>query len=304
MKSLQISRVIPLIPSLSSALGNHLFTHSFFLLASLYFAAVPSLFCFFLLCYYFSLLWLAPKSQLPSSSCVSWVCIFVSLLLPDFLSLLLILSLFPLLFPLSSFSPTYSLSVSFFPLIKVAHYCHTHCVNVTTQSDITGINKLFPEISAVMLSDQFAYCGCVMSAVWFRLYVWEGDVLPHCNTLLHAQKRAATIRHQTVRPRAPDTHVSPMSSWEESRALKAIKSQACKKERGTERVVRKCRQCVTWDVVLKGPSCQCRGPVRKAGCQAACLFLHADMVAGWLTCGHTLSDRCRPADGQKDGQIK
>lgn len=155
-----------------------------------------------------------------------------------------------------------------------------------------------------MLSDQFAYCGCVMSAVWFRLYVWEGDVLPHCNTLLHAQKRAATIRHQTVRPRAPDTHVSPMSSWEESHALKAIKSQACKKERGTERVVRKCRQCVTWDVVLKGPSCQCRGPVRKAGCQAACLFLHADMVAGWLTCGHTLSDRCRPADGQKDGQIK
>lgn len=56
MKSLQISQVIPLIPSLSSALGNHLFTHSFFLLASLYFAAVPSLFCFFLLCYYFSLL--------------------------------------------------------------------------------------------------------------------------------------------------------------------------------------------------------------------------------------------------------
>lgn len=131
-----------------------------------------------------------------------------------------------------------------------------------------------------MLSDQFAYCGCVLSAVWFRLYVWEGDVLPHCNTLLHAQKRAATIRHEIVRPRAPDTHVSPMSSWEESRALKAIKSQACKKERGTERVVRKCRQCVTWDVVLKGPSCQCRGPVRKAGCQAACLFLHADMVAG------------------------
>lgn len=66
--------------------------------------------------------------------------------------------------------------------------------------------------------------------------------------------------------------------------------------------VRKCQQRVTLDVALEGRSCQCRGPrEERQVARAACLFLPTDTVVERLTCGHTLSDRCRPTDGQRGG---
>lgn len=81
---------------------------------------------------------------------------------------------FSLLVALSSLSLALSLtaSLSIFFLIRVTHHCCTDCANVTTQSDITDNNKLFPKIptdTVVLLLRSpinLAACGYSLYAVF------------------------------------------------------------------------------------------------------------------------------------------
>lgn len=50
--------------------------------------------------------------------------------------------------PSPTLSPLLTTFLSLFSLIRVTHYCCTDCANVTTQSDITDNNKLFPKIAS------------------------------------------------------------------------------------------------------------------------------------------------------------
>lgn len=107
----------------------------------------------------------------------------MSLLLSDFS--LLVLSLFYLLFALSSLCLLLTAFLSVFFLIRDTCHCCTDCASVTTQSDITDNNKPFPKItsdtrsSAVTFSSQFVclwkpydcnlcdfFCKCA--------YLWQG----------------------------------------------------------------------------------------------------------------------------------
>lgn len=90
----------------------------------------------------------ASSGSLPTLSFAVFSFLFfaaVSLCLSEFLSQLT-LSLFFLRIPLSSLSLLLTAALSLFFLIRVAHHHCTHCANVTTQSDITDNNKLFPKI--------------------------------------------------------------------------------------------------------------------------------------------------------------
>ena len=91
---------------------------------------------------------------------------------------------------------------------------------------------------------------------------------------------------------------------EKNRSHEIIKGKWVRRNKRWEWVWRKCQQCVILDMVLKEQSCQRKSPVRRAGCQAVCLFMPTDTVVDWLTCGHTLSDRCRLTERQRARRAK
>lgn len=90
---------------------------------------------------------------------------------------------------------------------------------------------------------------------------------------------------------------------ERPRPHEIIKVNVCKSEQATGASVGKCQQCVIFRCGPGGAELSVQSPLRRAGCQAACLFLPTDMVVDCLTCGHTLSERSGPTDRQMDRKI-
>lgn len=136
-------------------------------LSSLFHAVVPSLLCVFYLNLSASSGSISTPFSFFSSFCSPHLCVSAAVWL----------SLSAHSVPLFPSRPSQLLLTAFLSLffpIRLKHYCCTDCANVTTQSDITDNNKLFPKIPSdtSTFSNQFSYAWILcLQSLWFYLYV-------------------------------------------------------------------------------------------------------------------------------------